>query len=151
MVDFLYISGTHYKNFFPIFVFFPILAICNTTMSIAILGTQITLWCLEYGSSSFSITVGNDNSIFDLKKAILEEVNVPGNVKAKDLRLWSVNFDESQKSNSPDELLNDDNEIKTGSRKVRETFYEVQGNNIRVVVRAPDTGESQKFSQRDIA
>ena len=110
-------------------------------MSVAILGTQITLWCLEYGSSSFSVTVRSNNSIFDLKKVILEEISVPGNVKAKDLRLWNINFDESQESNSPDELLNNDNEIKTGSRKVGEIFYEVQGNNIRVVVKAPDTGK----------
>ncbi|PKK58730.1 hypothetical protein RhiirC2_857644 [Rhizophagus irregularis] len=100
-------------------------------------GTPINLWCLEYGSSSFSVTIGNDNSIFDLKKAIFKEISVPDNVKAKDLRLWNVNFDENQESNSPDELLNDNNEIKTGSQKVGETFYGVQGNNIRVVVRAP--------------
>jgi hypothetical protein len=76
----------------------------------------------KYGSSSFSVTVGNNISIFDLKKAILEEISVPANVKAKDLRLWNINFDERQKSISPDELLNDDNEIKTVSQKVGETF-----------------------------
>ena len=115
-------------------------------MSVAILGTQITLWCLEYGSSSFSVTVGSNNSIFDLKKAILEEVSVPENVKAKDLRLWNVNFDESQKSNSPDELLNNNNEIKMGSQKVGESFYGVQEDNIRVVVRAPVvTGKSYQI------
>ncbi|CAG8577935.1 1518_t:CDS:2, partial [Funneliformis caledonium] len=72
-----------------------------------------------------------------MSKAILEEVSIPDNVKAKDLKLWNVNFDENQMSNSPDELLNDNNEIKMGSQKVGATFYGVQGNNIRVVVRAP--------------
>jgi hypothetical protein len=114
--------------------------------AVAILGTQITLWCLEYGSSSFSVTIGNDNSVFDLKKIISEEINVPGNVKPKVLRLWDVNFDESLKSNSPDEELKDDNEIKIGSRKIGQTFNEVQGNNIRVVVKAPVvTGESYQI------
>ncbi|CAG8651215.1 1173_t:CDS:2, partial [Funneliformis mosseae] len=83
--------------------------ICNITMSVAISDTQITLWCFKYRSSSFSVTVENNNSIFDLKKAILEEVSVPDNVKAKDLRLWNIEA----------------------------TFYGVQGNNIQVVVRAP--------------
>ncbi|CAI2168627.1 18817_t:CDS:2 [Funneliformis geosporum] len=105
--------------------------------------STITLWCLEYGSSSFYVIIGNYNSIFDLKKAILEEISVPGNVKAKDLRLWKVNFDESNFSNALDELLNKGNEIKLGTQKVGETFHEVQGNNIRVVVKVPVvTGES---------
>ena len=116
-------------------------------------GTPITLWCLEYGSSSFSVTIGNNNSIFDLKKAIFEEISVPDNVKAKDLSLWSVNVEESQlESNTPDGLMTVENEIKSATQKVGNTFYGVQDNNIRVVVRVPvATGESIIFSQRDIA
>jgi hypothetical protein len=114
--------------------------------AVEILGTQIKLWCLEYGSSSFSVIVGEDNSIFDLKKIISKEISVPDNVKPKDLRLWNVNFDEGLKSDSPNEELNDENEIKTGSRNIRDIFQEVQGNNIRVVVRAPVvTGESYQI------
>ncbi|RGB23711.1 hypothetical protein C1646_527493 [Rhizophagus diaphanus] len=101
-------------------------------------GTPITLWCLEYGSSSFSVTIGNDNSIFDLKKAIFEEISVPNNVKAKNLSLWSVNVEESQlESNTPNDLMTDENEIKIATQKVGNTFYGVQGNSIRVIVRAP--------------
>jgi hypothetical protein len=109
--------------------------------AVEILGTQIKLWCLE-GSSSFSVIVGKDNSIFDLKKIISKEISVPDNVKPRDLRLWNVNFDEGD---SPDEL-NDENEIK-GSRNIRDIFQEeVQGNNIQVVVRVPVvTGESYQI------
>ncbi|PKK55338.1 hypothetical protein RhiirC2_802666 [Rhizophagus irregularis] len=116
-------------------------------------GTPITLWCLEYGSNSFSVTIGNNNSIFDLKKAIFEEISVPDNVKAKNLRLWNVNVEESQlESNTPDDLMTVENEIKIASQKVGNTFYGVQDNNIRVVVKVPvATGESIIFSQRDIA
>ncbi|GBC41608.2 hypothetical protein RIR_jg9208.t1 [Rhizophagus irregularis DAOM 181602=DAOM 197198] len=100
--------------------------------------TPITLWCLEYRSSSFSITIGNNNSIFDLKKAIFKKISVPNNVKAKNLSLWSVNVEESQlESNTPDGLMTVENEIKIATQKVGNTFYGVQDNNIRVVVRVP--------------
>ena len=33
-----------------------------------------------------------DNYISDLKRAILEQINVPDDVKAVDLMLWSVNM-----------------------------------------------------------
>ncbi|CAG8742424.1 18019_t:CDS:2 [Rhizophagus irregularis] len=100
--------------------------------------TPITLWCLEYRSNSFSITIGNNNSIFDLKKAIFEKINVPDNVKAKNLCLWNVNVEESQlESNTPDDLMTVENEIKIASQKVGNTFYGVQDNNIRVIVKVP--------------
>ncbi|RIA93650.1 hypothetical protein C1645_819173 [Glomus cerebriforme] len=82
-------------------------------------GTPITLWCLEYGSSSFSITIRNNNSIFDLKKTIFEKISVP------------------VESNTPDGLMTDENEIKIAMQKVGNTFHGIQDNNIRVVVRVP--------------
>src|SRR3954464_6117847 len=110
--------------------------------------SPITLWCLEYGSSSFSVTIGNDNSIFDLKKAIFEKISVSDNVKAKNLSLWSVNVKESQlESNTPDSLMTDENEIKITTQNVGNAFHRVQGNNIRIIVRVPvATGESKIFS-----
>ncbi|CAG8551218.1 3686_t:CDS:2 [Racocetra fulgida] len=101
-------------------------------------GTPITLWCLEYGSSYFSVIIRNNNSIFDLKKAIFEEISVPDNVKAKNLSLWSVNVEEIHlKSNTPDGLMTNKNEIKLATQKVGNTFHGVQGNNIQVIVRVP--------------
>src|SRR4051812_3400228 len=116
-------------------------------------GSPITLWCLEYESSSFFITIGNDNSIFDLKKAIFEKISVPNNIKAKNLSLWSVNVEESQlESNTPDGLMTDENEIKIATQNVGNAFHRVQGNNIRVIVKVPVAiGESKIFSQRNIA
>ncbi|CAG8464666.1 9089_t:CDS:2 [Paraglomus brasilianum] len=49
--------------------------------------------------------------------------------------LWSVNVEE--RSNTPDGLMTDKNEIKIATQKVSNTFHGVQGNNIRVVVRVP--------------
>ncbi|CAG8679005.1 7164_t:CDS:2 [Funneliformis mosseae] len=78
--------------------------------------------CLEYGSSSFSITIENNNSIFDLKKTIFKEISVPDN---------NVNVEESQlESNTPDGLMTVENEIKITMQKVDNTFYRVQDNNI---------------------
>ncbi|CAI2162794.1 16269_t:CDS:1, partial [Funneliformis geosporum] len=71
-------------------------------------------------SSCFSVTIGNLNSIYDLKKAILEEISNPGNIKAIDLRLWSVNIDENLlESTSLYDLLNDTNELKRINTKGR--------------------------------
>ncbi|CAB5369120.1 unnamed protein product [Rhizophagus irregularis] len=47
-------------------------------------------------------------------------------------------------SNFPDNLLNDENEIK---KTVGETFNDVRGGNIRVVVRAPDTDKHRKSTR----
>ncbi|CAG8782964.1 9518_t:CDS:2, partial [Gigaspora rosea] len=114
-------------------------------------GTPITLWCLEYGSSSFSVTIGNNNSIFDLKKVIFEEISVPDNVKAKNLSLWSVNVEEIQlKSNTPDGLMTDENEIKIATQKVGNTFHGVQGNNIRVIVRVPVAAAKRSYDEMQI-
>jgi|SRR5581483_9187950 len=123
------------------------------TVKMSINSTSITLWCLEYGSSSFSVTIRNNNSIFDLKKAIFKEISVPDNIKAKNLSLWSVNVEESQlESNTPNSLMTVKNEIKITTQKVGNTFYGVQDNNIRIVVRVPvTTGESIIFSQCNIA
>ncbi|KAF0437764.1 serine/threonine protein kinase [Gigaspora margarita] len=116
-------------------------------------GTPITLWCLEYGSGSFFVIIGNNNSIYDLKKAIFDEISIPDNVKAKNLSLWSVNIEERQlESNTPNGLMTDENKIKIATETIGNTFHGVQRKNIQVIVRVPvATGESKIFSQRDTA
>ncbi|CAG8547757.1 15539_t:CDS:2, partial [Funneliformis caledonium] len=87
-------------------------------MPVTILGTQIILWCFDIrNNSKFKVIIGDSNDIDDLKKAIKEKCE----------------YDQSISK----ELLND--ELKDTAKIIGETFRGVQGGNIRVVVRAPDT------------
>lgn len=59
--------------------------------NIAISGTQILLWCLVRGGSVFDITIGRNNHVSDLKKAIKDKKpNDFANVDADRLTLWML-------------------------------------------------------------
>ncbi|CAB4477887.1 unnamed protein product [Rhizophagus irregularis] len=55
-------------------------------------------------------------------------------VDADRLKLWRVNTDQT----ISEEILND--ELEDTAKTIGNTFLDVQGGNIRVIVRAPDTG-----------
>ena len=102
-------------------------------MPVAILGTQITLWCFDLQSSSkFKILIGGDNDIDDLKEVIKEKCGFASPL----FKLWRVNT-----NRVVEEMLND--ELVDTAQTIGETFYGVEGGNIRVAVNAP--GESRKF------
>ncbi|CAG8735370.1 14397_t:CDS:2, partial [Dentiscutata erythropus] len=101
-------------------------------MPVAILGTQIILWCFDVrNNSKFKVVIGVGNDIDDLKEAIKEKCEY--GFASHLLRLWRVNTDQTIF-----EVLND--ELKDTAKTIGETFYGVQGDNIRAVVRA-DTEE----------
>ncbi|CAI2201390.1 13692_t:CDS:1 [Funneliformis geosporum] len=108
-------------------------------MSIAILGTQITLWCFDARyNCKFKVSIGDSNDIDDLKEAIKEKRRPRYDASASDeFKLWRVNTDQT----ISEEILND--ELEDTAKTIKETFDVIQGGNIRVVVRVPDTGESQ--------
>ena len=108
-----------------------------TTMPVAILGTHITLWCFDVrNDSEFNVVIGDGNDIDDLKEAIKEKKkNDFAGVDADRLKLWRVDTDQTISK----EMLND--ELKDSAKTISETFRSVQGSNIRVVIRAPDTGK----------
>ena len=104
----------------------------NTTMTVAILGAQITLLCFDLRSNKIVIEDGND--IDDLKVTI--KYRKPNDFAGPDrLKLWKINTDQI----ISEEMLND--ELRELTQKIRETFHGVQGDYVRVAVRAPDTGE----------
>ena len=105
-------------------------------MPVAILGTQITLWCFDLRSNTkFKVIIGDGNDIDDLKKAIKEKCKpLFDGFASHTLILWRVNAPQITS-----EILND--ELKDTTQIIRDTFYNVQGSNIRVVVGAPDTGK----------
>jgi len=106
-------------------------------MPVAILGTQITLWCFDLRSNTkFKVVIGDGNDIDDLKESIKEKCE--HGFASHLLKLWRVNTDQTVS----EELLND--ELEDTAKTIGETFHGVQGGNIRVVVRAPDTGRSQQ-------
>jgi hypothetical protein len=110
-------------------------------MPVAILGSEITLWCFDLKSNSkFKVLIGELNDIDDLKEAIKEKSEPCFNKFASDeLTLWSVNTNQDVSG----EMLN--YKLADTAQKIRDTFYDVEGDNIRVAVKAPDTGESRNL------
>src|SRR4051794_16607562 len=105
-------------------------------------GTPIILWCFMQGSSSiFKVNIGTNNDIYDLKEAIKsKKPNDTTGVDADKLRLWSVNV--ASISDISEEMLNDDNELKDERSTIANTFFGIEGRNIRVVIKIPVNGES---------
>ena len=105
-------------------------------MPVAILGAQITLWCFDLRSNTkFKVVIGDCNDIDDLKESIKEKCE--HGFASHLLKLWRVNTDQTVS----EEML--DVELEDTAQIIGETFHGVQGGNIRVAIRAPDTGESQ--------
>ncbi|CAB4414944.1 unnamed protein product [Rhizophagus irregularis] len=106
-------------------------------MPVAVLGTPIILWCFDVrNNSKFKVFIGTGNDIDDLKEAIKEKKqNDFAGVDADRLKLWRVNTDQT----ISEEILN--YELEDTAKTIGNTFLDVQGGNIRVVVRAPDTAQ----------
>ncbi|PKY38821.1 hypothetical protein RhiirA4_451898 [Rhizophagus irregularis] len=106
-------------------------------MPVVILGTQITLWCFDLrNNSKFKVIIGDGNDIDDLKEAIKEKCKpLFDGFGSYVLILWKVNAINATQV-TPD-ILND--KLVDTAKTIEETFGNIQGGNIRVVVRAPDT------------
>ena len=106
--------------------------------------SDIALWCIVCEDRSiFKVTIGTGKDLFDLRKAILEELPNAENVKATQLTLWRVNVASSELRNKDTPIepyLND--KLEEPADTVGKTFQNVEGNNIRVIVGVPVTGES---------
>ncbi|CAG8450414.1 17988_t:CDS:2 [Rhizophagus irregularis] len=113
-------------------------------MPVVILGTQITLWCFDLrNDSKFKVIIGDGNDIDDFKEAIKEKCKpFFDGFGSYALILWRVNATNATQV-TPD-ILND--KLVDTAKTIEETFSNIQGSNIRVVVRAPES--HNKFSQR---
>ncbi|PKC06770.1 hypothetical protein RhiirA5_501122 [Rhizophagus irregularis] len=104
------------------------------------IGPLVNLWCIvRENRSIFKITIRLGNDLYDLKKAIKEgKPNYFVNADADELVLWRVNV-------APDILGNKETAIElylnekleNPTNTVGNTFRNVVGNNIRVVVDVP--------------
>ncbi|CAI2177060.1 16235_t:CDS:2 [Funneliformis geosporum] len=92
-------------------------------MPVAILGTQITLWCFDARyNCKFKVPIGDGNDIDDLKEAIKEKRQPRYDASASyEFKLWRVNTDQT----ISEEILND--ELEDSAKTIKETFDVVQG------------------------
>ncbi|CAB4474294.1 unnamed protein product [Rhizophagus irregularis] len=102
---------------------------------------SVRLWCLVRGSRSenvFYVTIDKGNFIIDLKDAIKGKIqNEFSNVDANRLILWRVNIDQTQiMSAHIDDMLNDKNKLVIPGLTIEETFGDIKGVNVRVIVKA---------------
>ncbi|CAG8744647.1 28161_t:CDS:2, partial [Racocetra persica] len=116
--------------------------------------STVKIWCLERGSncsSAFYVTVKSNSNIFDLKKAIFREISVSCNIKPKDLNLWKVDFNQNISENVPfDRILKDEMEIKNATSLIRDIFYGVEGNSIRIIFEAPAVASESSETYSEI-
>ncbi|GBC29586.1 uncharacterized protein OCT59_008722 [Rhizophagus irregularis] len=105
-------------------------------------GTLINLWCIvRENRSIFKITIGLGNDLDDLKKVIKEgKPNYFVNADADELILWRTNVASNilrNKETAIESYLNE--KLEDPADTVRNTFQNVVGNNIRVIVDVPVT------------
>ncbi|PKK41062.1 hypothetical protein RhiirC2_859351, partial [Rhizophagus irregularis] len=95
--------------------------------------SNIALWCIICEDRSiFKVTIGTGNDLFDLRKAILEELPNAENVKATQLTLWRTNTASNvlrDKETAIEPYLNE--KLEDPADTVGNTFINVVGNNIR--------------------
>src|SRR6266496_123124 len=75
---------------------------------------SITLFCLVKGNTTanaFEVDIEKDKSISHLKKVIREEIDVPANFKAKDLKLWKVTIPGDHDDQLRNLILQDSDEL----------------------------------------
>ena len=75
---------------------------------------SITLFCLVKGNTTanaFEVDIEKDKSISHLKKVIKEEIDVPANLKVKDLKLWKVTIPGDQDDQIRNLILQDTDEL----------------------------------------
>src|SRR5581483_6930574 len=113
--------------------------------NIAPSGTLINLWCIvRENRSIFKVTIGSGNDLDDLRKVIKEKKPIYfANVDPDELTLWRTNVASNVLKNKKiaiEPYLNE--ELEDPADTVGNTFQNVEGNNIRVIVGVPVTGES---------
>uniref|UniRef100_U9SPX9 Crinkler effector protein N-terminal domain-containing protein n=1 Tax=Rhizophagus irregularis (strain DAOM 181602 / DAOM 197198 / MUCL 43194) TaxID=747089 RepID=U9SPX9_RHIID len=112
--------------------------------NIAPTGTLINLWCIvRENRSIFKITIGLGNDLDDLKKVIKERKPRFNDFAPDELVLWRVNVASNilrNKETAIEPYLNE--KLEDPADTVGNTFQNVIGNNIRVVVGVPVIGES---------
>jgi hypothetical protein len=107
------------------------------------------LYCLVHGDpedSMFGIRYDKNTTVDEIRKAIwLDEVEVPGHVKAKDLRLYQVNINLTTQNPQRTALGNPDADIVTAlggqllkpADNVEEKFPAPDNKNIHIIVNVP--------------
>ena len=106
--------------------------------------TTVNLWCIvRENRAIFKTTIGVNNDLIDLRKVIKEEKPIHFvNIDPGELILWRVNVASSVLRNKDtliEPYLND--KLEEPADTVGDTFNNVEGSNVRVVVEAP-VGES---------
>src|SRR5215212_1657757 len=98
--------------------------------------SNIALWCIVRDNRSiFKIIIGAGNDLFDLRKTILEKLPNAENVKAIQLTLWRTNVTSNilrNKETAIEFYLTE--KLEDPADTVGNTFQNVVGNNIRVIV-----------------
>ncbi|UZO20392.1 uncharacterized protein OCT59_012816 [Rhizophagus irregularis] len=107
--------------------------------NIAPTGTLINLWCIvRENRSIFKITIGSGNDLDDLRKVIKERKPRFNDFAPDELVLWRVNVASNilrNKETAIEPYLNE--KLEDPADTVGNTFQNVIGNNIRVVVGVP--------------
>ncbi|RIA93864.1 hypothetical protein C1645_818835 [Glomus cerebriforme] len=105
-------------------------------------GTLINLWCIvRKNRSIFKITIGSGNDLDDLRKVIKKERKPHfDNFASDELTIWRTNVASNvlrNKETAIEPYLNE--KLEDPADTVGNTFQNVVGNNIRVIVSVPVT------------
>ena len=111
---------------------------------------SITLFCLVKGNTTanaFEVDIEKDKSISHLKKVIREEIDVPANFKAKDLKVWKVTISGDQDDQLRNLILQDSDEL-LAIRKISKYFPDSPlEEHIHVLVSPPETTATSSREQ----
>ncbi|GBC33485.2 kinase-like domain-containing protein [Rhizophagus irregularis DAOM 181602=DAOM 197198] len=101
---------------------------------------SITLLCLIKGNktaNAFPVDINKDQLVGHLKKVIRKEIDVPENVKAKDLKLWNVKIPDDQDDLLSNPTLNDEDEL-LATKKILKYFSDSPPKeHIHVIIKLP--------------
>src|SRR2546421_8988429 len=100
----------------------------------------ITLLCLVKGNTTanaFPVHIDGNSLVGDLKKVIREEIDVPANFKAKDLKVWKVTIPGDQDDQLRNLILQDSDEL-LAIRKISKYFpVTPPEEHIHIIVKLP--------------
>src|SRR6266542_5644874 len=103
---------------------------------------SITLLCLVKGNTTasvFAVDIDREKLVSHLKDAIREEIDVPANFKAKDLKVWKVTIPGDQDDQLRNLILQDSDEL-FAIRKIAKYFPDSPlEEHIHVLVSPPET------------
>ena len=111
---------------------------------------SITLLCLVKGNTTvnaFPVHIDGNSLVGDLKKVIREEIDVPANFKAKDLKVWKVSIPGDQDDQLRNLILQDSDEL-LAIRKISKYFPDSPPEeHIHVLVSPPETTATSSREQ----